>query len=503
MKTRCLRWSSTYFSGFLMLIACLALLAPSDANASVRPNLPYVGSAVHYLGGIDTSRHRAFTIVMKRGTTLGDAQIVAQYFDRFGISIRLGLDHKFLFAEGSYAQSAAAAHISFVRVAAFNDVFITSTRAPSFPAFVSSRIVGTTIVPGPHLRPMRTFSPNDFLVGSGDGFSPAELASIYDFPTPDSDSGKGQNVDIAACRNVDPEDFESFGIEFDLAAINITIHHIDGIDEETDTEPELDVERVYGTAQAAHIDLYLVPEDDCTNAGFVDMYAAIEESHKPGTMSISYGQAEDTIPQADLDTSVEALNDVVDTGVMIFVASGDDGAFTAEQLIGVEYPASDPCVLSVGGTVLGETSEHKRLYEYAWQGSGGGVSNKFEIRGYQVDIGGASNEFKNLPDVSLVAHPATGYIMFDLAAGGFFPTGGTSGSAPTWAGIVALVNQKRVALRHGVLTNPAALYAARETPGVYTDITEGDNGFYKAHAGYDNVTGLGVPDVKKLIAALQ
>jgi kumamolisin len=36
----------------------------------------------------------------------------------------------------------------------------------------------------------------------------------------------------------------------------------------------------------------------------------------------------------------------------------------------------------------------------------------------------------------------------------------------------------------------------------FRDITSGSNGAYKAGHGYDMVTGIGVPNVKNLIAAL-
>jgi kumamolisin len=48
----------------------------------------------------------------------------------------------------------------------------------------------------------------------------------------------------------------------------------------------------------------------------------------------------------------------------------------------------------------------------------------------------------------------------------------------------------------------AALYALRGG-SAYVDITAGANGYYATHKGYDNVTGLGVPDVANLVKALQ
>jgi hypothetical protein len=46
------------------------------------------------------------------------------------------------------------------------------------------------------------------------------------------------------------------------------------------------------------------------------------------------------------------------------------------------------------------------------------------------------------------------------------------------------------------------LYAAAKSPGNFLDITKGTNGFFAAGKGYDNATGLGVPDVYKLYKTL-
>ena len=74
--------------------------------------------------------------------------------------------------------------------------------------------------------------------------------------------------------------------------------------------------------------------------------------------------------------------------------------------------------------------------------------------------------------------------------------GGTSLSAPAWAGLLALVNQGRAAAGESTLnsTSPTdtqqALYMLPQSD--YNVITSGNNG-YSAGAGYNLVTGLGRP----------
>jgi kumamolisin len=49
------------------------------------------------------------------------------------------------------------------------------------------------------------------------------------------------------------------------------------------------------------------------------------------------------------------------------------------------------------------------------------------------------------------------------------------------------------------------LYTLAETPanGVFHDVVTGGNRFYDATPGWDYVTGLGSPDVEKLLSAAQ
>jgi subtilase family serine protease len=83
--------------------------------------------------------------------------------------------------------------------------------------------------------------------------------------------------------------------------------------------------------------------------------------------------------------------------------------------------------------------------------------------------------------------------------------GGTSLSAPAWAGLLAIVNQGRAASGAAALnsTGPTeaqkALYSLPQSD--YNSITGGNNG-YSAGAGYNLVTGLGTPVANLLVSDL-
>ncbi len=102
--------------------------------------------------------------------------------------------------------------------------------------------------------------------------------------------------------------------------------------------------------------------------------------------------------------------------------------------------------------------------------------------------------------MAAAADPDTGaFLVFHGSVTQF---GGTSWSAPMWAAFCALINEARLKAHKPALPflNPL-LYPLLGTPA-FRDITTGSNGAFQAGAGYDLVTGLGVPNVKELIARL-
>ena len=93
-----------------------------------------------------------------------------------------------------------------------------------------------------------------------------------------------------------------------------------------------------------------------------------------------------------------------------------------------------------------------------------------------------------------------------FSGGDEFPVDGTSCSSPTFASVIALLNDRLIAAGKPPLgfLNPF-LYSTGAS--AFNDVTSGSNpgcgtdGF-PAVAGWDPVTGLGTPDFAKLLAAV-
>jgi len=271
-------------------------------------------------------------------------------------------------------------------------------------------------------------------------------------------------------------------------------------------EESMDVQWSSGIARDAKVRVYAAGSlfftdlDPALDAIVAD--AASDPTLKQ--VSISLGLGEETLsPSGALSGEVKIQNDnylrLAALGVNVFVSSGDDGAITGGQLQ-PEFAASSPWVIGVGGTELHLGTGGAVASEPGWAGSGGGLSKVFDRPSYQSKVGPPDNKKRMVPDVSLVAAPETGaYVRVN---GRDQVIGGTSLSAPVWAGFCALLNESRAKAKKPPLPflNPL-LYRLNGTD-CFRDIKGNNNGEYEAVAGYDLVTGLGVPNLKKLSAKL-
>jgi kumamolisin len=273
-----------------------------------------------------------------------------------------------------------------------------------------------------------------------------------------------------------------------------------------DDEVMLDIEVVGALAPGVSIVVYFAPN---TDQGFYEAIsqAAHDTVHKPSVMSISWGGPEDSWTAPSLSAMQTALEDAVALGLTVTVAAGDDGSSDGESdgQPHVDFPASSPYALGCGGTKLianaGTISSEVVWNETsAGEGAtGGGVSVEFALPAWQessaVPKAPNGSAGRGVPDVSGNADPLTGYQV--LVDGAAQVIGGTSAVAPLWAALIARCNQK---LGAAVGDPHVAIYQIGER--AFRDITQGNNGAYRAGPGWDPCTGLGSPNGAALLAAL-
>jgi len=123
--------------------------------------------------------------------------------------------------------------------------------------------------------------------------------------------------------------------------------------------------------------------------------AAVNDTvHHPTVISIAWGSPEHfgfMDPSLELRTN-GLLRTAAARGITILAASGDHGARDAEteNRLEVDFPASSPWVLSVGGTSI-VSRQNNTSAESVWNdptvgGSGGGVSGLFDRPDYQTNF---------------------------------------------------------------------------------------------------------------------
>ncbi|GLB34136.1 putative tripeptidyl peptidase [Lyophyllum shimeji] len=259
-----------------------------------------------------------------------------------------------------------------------------------------------------------------------------------------------------------------------------------------------------------------------TNEPYADwLDFVLSHPNTPLTVSTSYGDHEQTVPESYARRTCASFAQLGARGVSLMFSSGDGGVgdndanpatqtcFTndgrnATRFIPL-FPASCPFVTSVGGTQNVPEIAVSRFF------SGGGFSDYFPRPWYQDKV--VEKYLKALPKGTYegLFNPAGRGIPDVAAQGDRFriwlrgvprSIGGTSASAPTFAGIVALLNDVR--LSHGQpplgFLNP--LLYSKAVSG-FNDITIGHNSGcgttgFNCTEGWDPVTGLGTPNFGKL-----
>jgi len=169
-------------------------------------------------------------------------------------------------------------------------------------------------------------------------------------------------------------------------------------------------------------------------------------------------------------------------GKAITVSTGDAG-------YGVQFPASSPHVIAVGGTHLVRASNARGWTETAWTSGGSGCSTIYAKPSFQTD---ALCTKRMEADVSAIGDPNTGVAVYgpvNRKSSGWLVFGGTSVSAPLIGGVYGVT---------GHTPNGAdSIYAHL---GSLNDVTSGTNGscggtyFCTAQPGYDGPTGNGTPN---------
>lgn len=411
--------------------------------------------------------------------------------------------------------------------------------------------------------------------------TPNDYANIYGLSSLYNGGfdGTGQTIAIVARSNIYLADVEifrqAFGLPFNDPTVIVSGPDpgitVDGV------EASLDVEWAGAIAPKATVDL-VVAAPTTTTDGVALSAAYIVDNNLAGVISVSFSACEQALGTAGNAFYNALWQQAAAEGVSVFVAAGDDGAagcdpaadpnnVPAQNGLAVNGLASTPFNTAVGGTEFAENGNDSSFWnpanaagfssaigyipESAWNEScdptktttcpnnvyslfagSGGTSQLYPKPSWQTGASVPADGKRDLPDVSLAAAGGhDGYIICWIGSCLTTPdqnlleqatiVGGTSASAPSFAGTFALINQK-LASRQGLANYVLYSLAGKEnlsncnstlesnptagSPCIFNDITAGNNSVpgvtgFTAGTGFDLATGLGSVNAANLANA--
>ncbi len=380
--------------------------------------------------------------------------------------------------------------------------------------------------------------------GSTHYLFPADWAAIYNLnPLYKSGvNGTGTSIAIVGRSNINLADVSEFRQASGLVANNPTVILVStnpGLVSGDQDESTLDVEWSGATAPSAAVK-FVVGASTSTTDG-VSLAAQYIVNHVTAPiMSTSYGSCEADMGSTALAFYNSLWQQASSEGISSFVSSGDSGAAgcysgssSSASSTGVNGLCSSPYSTCVGGTEFNEGSNYATYWsasngagdgsaqsyipEVVWNesgtkggsglwASGGGASLYYSQPTWQKGVSGAgaSNGMRAVPDVAASAAAHDGYIIFENSNN--YIISGTSASAPSFAGVMALVVQTRSGVGQGN-ANPSlyALLNANASPFHATpsgnNSVPGVTGFTASGAAYNLATGLGSVDGTALATA--
>jgi pseudomonalisin len=475
------------------------------------------------------------------------AQIAAWLIGRGFKVEEIPAGHQSIIFSGNAAQVQQTFHTEIHSYLIGRVVHHANAQDPQIPAALAQVVGGVVSLHDFRSSAMhglaRKTSP-EFSSGGSHYLAPADFATIYDLNPvyQRAINGSGQSIAIVGRSNVHLGDVTQFRSNFGLPANDpqIIVNGSDPgvVSSDDETEADLDVEWSGAVARNAAIKLVVSKLTNSTDG--IDLSAEYIVDHNiASVVSASFAMCEAWLGSSGNNFFNSLWEQAAAEGITVLVSSGDTGAAgcdssTASRAtygLAVNGLCSTPYSVCVGGTQFSDaanpslywlpsnasgTQESAVSYipEVVWNesgpslglwASGGGASAIYAKPTWQSGTGVPADGRRDVPDVALTAAGHDGYLIFQN--GGLYAVGGTSASAPSFAGIMALVVQNTVT-RQGDANAVFYPLASKQRSGgavVFHDITMGNNSVpgqtgFGATAGYDRATGLGSVDASVLVS---
>ena len=480
------------------------------------------------------------------GVSDHDLDKVVEWLAGHGLTVdEIPAGRRAILFSGSLEQVESAFHAQIRAYRVGGEMHYANAVDPEIPRALSGVVRGVVALHDfrsqPALAGVRPVAAPQYASGGGSSYmAPADFATIYDVAPlyQSAVDGTGQSVAVVARSNIKMSDVQTFRSYFGLAANNPTVI-LNGTDpgilsSNEQTEATMDAEWAGAVAKSAAVK-FVVSASGASDGANLSASYIVNHNVAP-VLTMSFGLCEASLGSSGNAWINSLWQQAATQGITVLVSSGDSGAAgcdldsaaTASHGAGVNGLCSTPYSTCVGGTEFNDkanaslywsstadstTKESALQYipETAWNDSGimpggsqlwstgGGASTVYPKPAWQTGNGVPADGHRDVPDVSLNASTHDGYLIY--MNGSLYAAGGTSAGAPSFASLMALVNQKTGASQ-GNANPPLYKLAGNQQSGgaaVFHDVATGSNtvpGFtgFSAGPGYDLATGLGSVD---------
>ena len=285
-------------------------------------------------------------------------------------------------------------------------------------------------------------------------------------------------------------DVKAFGNLFGLPPCNLKIYNFSPyFVPNWAVETTLDVQWAYAINPYAEIRVI-----QARTSNWADLFNAINFANNKNNFSPAINTDIINMSWGTPDKgNFSAYNNYFNNTNTIYVASSGDNSV-------VSFPSACTNILAIGGTSLNLLSNYTRSTEKVWSRSGCGLSSSFNKPIYQPNIN--NNTRRITPDCCCVADPSTGcYVVLNSK---LYSIGGTSLSAPIYAGMLSILTQNRLNQQKSTFTSVAEKINSIQ-PILYKnttsffDVISGSSSSYTAKQNFDIASGLGVCNLNSII----
>ena len=483
------------------------------------------------------------------GVSENDVDQVTAWLKSHGFAIdEVPTGRRTVVFSGTAGMIEAAFHTQIRQYQVNGEAHYANASDPEIPEALAGVVKGTVTLHDFRRKSMRTekLAAPDFLSGGSNYLAPADFATIYNLNAlyTGGYDGTGKSIAIVGRTNINMSDVQTFRNYFGLPVNNpqIIVNGTNPGINSAEDEAVLDVEWSGAVAKGAAIKFVVSASTNSTDG--VDLSAQyIVSNITAPVMSTSYGSCELAMGSAELAFYKNLWQQAAAEGISAMVSAGDNGAAACDApsettaVLGraVNGLCSSIYSVCVGGTEFNDTSNYSTYWlsssntttkgsaisyipEMAWNQSGsvsggsqlwatgGGASVLYAKPSWQSGPGVPADGKRDVPDISLAASTHDGFLVVEN--GSLYVIGGTSASSPSFAGIMAIVNQKTGSAQGNPNPTLYALAAleARGTTGhaYFHDVTSGSNTVpgvsgYSAGTGYDLTTGVGTVNASNLV----